>query len=169
MNIAITDNQFSTFYIRQKRFMLDIQLIKEINSEFSLTPVPLAPAHVSGVINLRGTIVTVIDVGYCLGLGKSEVTEDTHCLITKAKEDLPDLGISDEDSEEYLKDSIGLLVDNVGDILSVTESQIESTPPNLQESHQDFIKNVIKLENEIIAYLDLIKILKSQNQQEPGH
>ena len=121
------------------------------------------------MINLRGSIVTVIDLGYCLGYGKTEIRKDsTHCLITKSREEISELEFDKDDSDEYLSEPIGLLVDYIGDILTVEQGKTEPPPPNLDKIQIDFIKNVVKLKNEIVVQLDLVEILKGQSQAESG-
>jgi len=142
-NPAATDElQFSTFYVGDLLMGVDIRLVQEINRQVDVTPVPNAPRHVRGVINLRGEVATVIDLRTVLGLPEAEETRDTRNLIVHSQ-----------------GEAIGLWVDRISDILSVRPDQISDPPSNVDGVDGKFFLGVHTLETDICVLLDVEQVL----------
>ena len=83
-NTDIKSLDLATFYVRESAYGIDLLKIQEINKLLVLTPVPGAPAYVRGILNLRGQIVTVIDLGYKLGLPETRVNRKGRNIIARS-------------------------------------------------------------------------------------
>ena len=102
--------ELATFYVGDSLCGMDILKVQEINKLLEMTEVPLAPDYVKGILNLRGQIVTVIDLGNKLDLADTETSGDTRNIIVNS-------------NGEY----IGLLVDRIGDVERTEAGNIETS------------------------------------------
>jgi purine-binding chemotaxis protein CheW len=134
--------QLATFYVADMCLALDIGLIQEIIRDVKVTPVPHVPPQVRGVINLRGEVTTVIDLRQALGLLPLDGTSNTQTLIVRSQ-----------------GESIGLIVDRVGDICAVDVASIVPPPPNLDSVDGRFFQGVCQRKTEIVLVLDLEEAL----------
>ena len=119
--------ELATFYLGDALCGIDIRSIQEINRLIDMTRVPQAPDYVLGVLNLRGEIVTVIDLGKKLGLSPATITSNSKNIIIN-----------------YQNENVGLLVDKIGDVLEIDTRNIEPAPANLEEIQGRFFKGVLK-------------------------
>jgi len=146
--IDITHNnktaKLATFYIGKDLWGIDILNVQEINKIFDITPVPQAPDYVKGIINLRGKIVTIIDLGEKLGISPSKQSADCCNIIVNMQ-------------DEY----IGLLVDSIQDITIIDWNEVEASPPNIESDNERFFKGVFKTEKSLIGILDLEEVLSA--------
>jgi len=138
--------EMATFYVGNALFGMDILKVQEINKILDMTVVPQAPEYVKGILNLRGQIVTIIDLGIKLGLSSIEVGPETRNIIVNSK-------------NEY----IGLLVDRIGDVERTTEDNIEAPPANIGGVKAKYFEGVYKKENSLIGILNVEKVLKEEN------
>jgi purine-binding chemotaxis protein CheW len=145
----MTTHQFITFRIDEYLAGIDILRVREINRLVDITPVQHAPDYIRGLINLRGQTVTVFDLGIRLGLAPRKITEETHNIIIKS-------------------DSVGLLVDCIGDVVEAKSDEIKTPPANLGGITRKFIESVVKLEKELMIVLSSEKILEYQAIQKEG-
>ena len=138
----MNDRQFVTFRVNSHLLGFDVLKVREINRVLDITPVPKAPGHIRGLVNLRGQILTVIDLGVRLGFSARNIDEDTHNIILK-------------------KDAVGFLVDAIGDVALVNDEDIEPTPANIGGIEGGFIDGVVKLEGELLVILSVPKLLEN--------
>jgi purine-binding chemotaxis protein CheW len=134
--------QLATFYVSDMCLALEIGLIQEIIRDIKVTRVPHAPPQVRGVINLRGEVTTVIDLRQVLGLAPLDATSNTQTLIVRSQ-----------------GESIGLIVDRMGDICAVDAASIVPPPPNVESVDSRFFQGVCQRKTEIILVLDLEEAL----------
>lgn len=134
-----TSVQFATFYFGEHFFGLPIEDVIEINRALDITPVPLAPEYVSGVVNLRGQILTAIHLGKRIGLDTSgsRPLEKLNNLIMGHREE-----------------PVSLLVERIGDVMAVPVDQIEAPPDLIEGVNKNYVKNVCKLPGELLIILD---------------
>jgi purine-binding chemotaxis protein CheW len=137
-----TNKSYSTFTVANFHFGIRTTDVTELTRDNEVTPVPLAPAAVRGLINLRGQIVTAINIRQRLGMVGSDYVERPIALFYNLNGSM-----------------FGLLVDTVNDILEVQESSFEAPPGHLPDSAQDFITGVYKLEDRLLFVLDPRKIV----------
>lgn len=136
--MSTTMCQLATFQLADLWLGIDICQIREINRVGEMTPVPDAPASVRGVINLRGDVVTVMDLRTIIGLTPGETTPQTRWMIV-----------------ESAGEQIGLLVDRVVDVVDVETVDIEPLPANLVQRNGRFLTGVYRLNTELLAVLDV--------------
>ena len=108
-------NEYLTFEFGRETFAMEISNVKEVINYTKITRVPRLPKHLSGVINLRGNIVSIMDVRIKLGINIKEKTPDT-CIIV----------VEMQNNEEIIQ--TGIPIDSVKEVIHLSESQIESTP-----------------------------------------
>jgi purine-binding chemotaxis protein CheW len=137
--------EMATFYVGNVLFGMDILKVQEINKILDMTAVPQAPEYVKGILNLRGQIVTIIDLGIKLGLSSIDIGPDTRNIIVHSK-------------NEY----IGLLVDRIGDVEKTSEEKIEAPPANIGGVKAQFFDGVYKKENSLIGILNVERVLKEE-------
>jgi purine-binding chemotaxis protein CheW len=134
--------QCVTFYVGESLLGVPIQRIEEINRLVDLTPVPHGPACVRGVINLRGEVVTVVDLRTILGLDRLDVTRDTRNVILN-----------------FNGEHVGLVVDRVADVVAARNDEIDRPPANLSGAEGGFYRGVYKLESELMVLLNVEQVL----------
>lgn len=137
-NSKVEELQCASFYLGEALMGIPIQQIEEINRHLAMTPVPHAPPHVRGVINLRGEVVTVIDLRTILGLAPTELTPRTRNVIVNSK-----------------GEHIGLLVDRIADVVTAGGDQVEPPPANVRGVDGRFFRGVYKLDGELLVILDV--------------
>jgi purine-binding chemotaxis protein CheW len=139
--------QYCTFYLGDSYYGLDVLRVQEIVRHHTLTRVPMAPTMVRGLINLRGQIVTAIDLRRRLGLPDRAETLDS--------ENLESVNIVLQTEEG----AVSLLVDEIGDVLEVNEEQFAAPPATLQGAQRDLILGAYKLPQQLLVILDPDKIV----------
>lgn len=145
-NAAVAgEQQYATFYAGELLLGIDIRLVQEINRQLDTTPVPNAPSHVRGVINLRGEVATVIDLRTVLGLDPAEDTRETRNLIVHSQ-----------------GEAIGLLVDKISDILTLRPEEVATPPSNIKGVDSRYFRGVHTLESEIVVLLDVEQVLSDR-------
>jgi purine-binding chemotaxis protein CheW len=156
-------NQYSTFRLGDRLFGLDIMMIREINRILDITPVPHARDHIRGLINLRGQIVTILDLGVRLGLPRLDIGEESHNVILKTNAELAtarQAGSSKNFSTST--DLVGFLVDAIGDVVEADDSSIEPPSANVSEAESQFLSGVIKTDTGLLVLLDIREVLHGE-------
>lgn len=134
--------ELATFYVGDALCGMDILKVQEINKLIQMTKVPQAPDYVLGILNLRGQIVTIIDLGKKLGLGSTDVNKDPRNIIVN-------------DSGGH----VGLLVRQISDVVEADMSKKERAPANMNGIQGSYFTGVYKTKNELIGILDVEKVL----------
>jgi len=135
--------EFATFYVGGALCGINILNIQEINKNCDITQVPQAADYVKGILNLRGRIVTIIDLGAKLGLETVTENKDNRNIIVNSEDE-----------------HIGLLVDAISDVVSAGQDEIEPSPSNIGGVKGKFFQGVIKTEKDLIGILDIDEVLK---------
>jgi len=136
--------ELATFYVGGAVCGMDILKIQEINKLMEMTQVPQAPEYVLGILNLRGQIVTIIDLARKLGLTSTQVNEKTRNIIVNSK-----------------SEHVGLLVDKISDVISADKTKIEPPPVNLGGVQGKYFKGVFKTSKLLVGILEIEEVLKS--------
>ena len=137
------------FRIGEQEFCVDIMSVREIRGWTPATPLPHAQKFVQGVINLRGSVLPIIDLSARLGLGFT-TPEARHVIIVV----------------RHGEQEAGLLVDAVCDILSVTCDIIQPTPNVASETVRSFVRGILAVEGRMIGLVGLDRILPDQQEAE---
>ncbi len=117
-------------------------MIESVERMSSITPVPKTPNYVLGVTNIRGDIIPIINLRKRLGMDDKEYDDDTRIIICNF--------------DDY---RIGLVVDLVKDVITISEENIQSSEGIFQDRKNDFISKIIELDGNYILALDLEKTL----------
>lgn len=156
MNIS-----FVSFWLDDNLFGVDVRLVREINQLFDITPVPRAEEHVRGLMNLRGQIVTMFDISSRLGLENREINEKSHNVVFKKKDELRQFSdIYDDDRMQVFTDPAGILVDYIGDIIDVDESEVSKAPANVEKISSDYVSGVVTMKDGLMVILDVETALR---------
>jgi len=135
--------ELATFYVGKALCGIDILNIQEINKHFEVTTVPQAADYVVGVLNLRGRIVTILDLGKKLGLSQIEKDKNNRNIIVRSQDE-----------------HIGLMVDSISDVVTADTDRIESSPSNINGLKGKYFQGVLKTETSLIGILDIEEVLK---------
>lgn len=144
IGIDVHNRQFFTFKLGQYLCGIDIQMVREVLRHQATTRIPLAPAVVMGLINLRGQILTVIDLRIRLGL---KARSDGHLPVN--------IVVSSDNHRE--DGNIALLVDEVGDVIEVESTTCEPPPESINGSIRDLITTVCKTDKGLMHIVDIGK------------
>jgi purine-binding chemotaxis protein CheW len=142
--------QYLTFALGGEMFMIDIRHIKEIIEYGGITPVPMMPEFIRGVINLRGSVVPVIDLAVRFGRPAGAVTRRT-CIV------IVEIG-ADEDRHD-----IGVVVDSVSEVLELPFSEIEPPPAFGAKLRTDFIQGMGKVNGKFMVILNVNNTLSVED------
>jgi purine-binding chemotaxis protein CheW len=155
-------SQYSTFRLGDRLFGLDLMMIREINRILDITPVPHAKEHIRGLINLRGQIVTILDLGVRLGLERQEIIDTSHNIILKTTAELASVKHEGRQAYTTANDLVGFLVDAIGDVVEADESTIEPPSANVSEAEGGFLSGVIKTDAGLLVLLDIHEVLHGE-------
>ena len=129
--------QFSTFFVADLFFGVDVLNVQEVLRFQQMTPVPQAPRVIEGLINLRGQIVTAIDMRRRLGLPPRAEDKSPMNMVVRTSDG-----------------AVSLLVDEIGDVLHMDAGTYERPPENLDAAAKEIIRGVYKLEGRLLLVLD---------------
>ena len=140
--------QYLTFFLSERSYGVPVSSVREINRMTQITPVPRTPVFISGVMNLRGKIIPVIDLRKRFGLPANEHSEQSRIVVVEVHGRV-----------------IGFIVDRVSEVLRINSKIVEPAPPMACSVDSDFIAGVGKLEDRLLILLDLQKLF---NKNEVG-
>lgn len=135
------ENMYVTMRIADQLFGISVVHVRDVLRQQKVTPVPLAPPEVSGSLNLRGRIVTVIDGRRRLGLPELVEAKSTFVVVERK-------------GELY-----SLMVDSVGEVLTVPAGAIEKAPANLNGNWKEAASGIYRLEGELLVLIDVEVLL----------
>ncbi len=134
--------QMVSFNIGNEEFGVDILKVQEINRMVEITKVPQAPSYVDGVINLRGKVIPIVDLRKRFNLEPKEHDQNTRIVVV-----------------DINSRTIGLVVDAVSEVLRLEANTIEPPPEIVTGINSKYIKGVAKLEDRLLMFLDLTKVI----------
>ena len=132
-----------TFRLGKTLYGININKVLGINKILDITPVAQAPDYIKGLLNLRGQIISIIDLGIKLGLRPSTTDKESRIIIVNA-------------NDEY----IGLQVDQIFDVVVSEKSDMAPPPPNLGKVQGEFFEGVVKTETKLIGILKIDVVLQ---------
>ena len=156
-------SQYATFFLGDRMFGLDLLAIREINRNLDITPVPHARPWIRGLINLRGQIVTILDLAVRLGLERQECLESSRTIILKARSG-PKPGLPGDNAgpENASGDLMGFLADAIGEVVEADPAAMEPPSANLGEADSRFLAGVLHTGAGLLVLLDLQELLHGQ-------
>ena len=149
-NVAGADRELIAFRIGEQEFCVDIMSVREIRGWTPATPLPRSPSYMKGVINLRGIVLPIIDLGDRFGLKTAEPTARHVIMVAHIGSRM-----------------VGLLVDAVSDIVQLTDSTIQPTPDVASDHVKTFVKGIFAVEGgRMISLIDLDYVLPAESEAE---
>lgn len=142
-------SQYCTFFLDGLFFGVDVQKVQEVIRYQEMTSVPLAPRVIRGLINLRGQIVTAIDLRRRLGLQDRSADKLPMNVVVRGDEGV-----------------VSLLVDEIGDVQEVEASCFERVPETLQAPARNLVQGVYKLKNRLLLILDTELAIQTSTRDE---
>jgi len=134
--------QLVSFNIGTEEFGVDILKVQEINRMVEITRVPQAPNYVEGVINLRGKVVPIVDLRKRFNLELKEYDKNTRIVVVNIGGNI-----------------MGMIVDSVSEVLRLSANTIEPPPDIVTGVNAEYIKGVAKLEDRLLIFLDLSRVV----------
>lgn len=129
-------------HIADQMFGIPVLQIQDVLSRQKVTKVPLSPPEVAGALNLRGRIVTAIDVRCRLGLPKDESAQKQMSVVVEHNHEL-----------------YSLIIDKVGDVLSLKDEDFKDTPPTMDNLWRSISNGIFRMDNKLLVILDVSKLL----------
>ncbi len=134
--------QLVSFRLAHEEYGIEIIQVQEIILMGEITRVPQTLPYIMGLINLRSTVIPIVDLRLRFGLAQQEVTDETRIMV---------VNVSDK--------TLGIVVDAVSEVLRVSRDQIAPPPPTVVGLKKDYITGLIKLEKRLLILLEIDKIL----------
>lgn len=144
---AADTHMFVTMRIDRQLFGVPVKFVRDVLRSQRITRIPLAPEEVAGSLNLRGRIVTVMDLRRRLRLAEKEASMEGGMFVVV----------------EHKNELYSLVVDNVGEVLTISAGAIEKTPANLGGAWQDVASGIYKLDGELLVIMDVEALLTLKN------
>ncbi len=132
--------QFSTFFISNRMYGIDVMRVQEITKALPMAKIPLAPHYVHGLINLRGQISTAIGLRELFEI-KDAVTDEQMNVVCKLNEVL-----------------VSFLVDRIGDVMELEAKDFEPAPETIPEGIRRFVEGVYKTPGTLLSVIDVDKV-----------
>jgi purine-binding chemotaxis protein CheW len=141
--------KYLTFQLANEEFGIRVLKVREIMGLQEITAVPQTPAHIKGVINLRGKVIPVIDLRLKFNLSAAEYTQRTCIIVTQVKGDSGTL-------------PMGIVVDGVSEVLNLTAGEIEDTPDFGENVAGQYLLGMAKVKGKVKILLDIDRVLSVQ-------
>ena len=148
---AVEEKQYLTFMLGGEMFSISILCIKEIIWYANLTEVPMMPACIRGVINLRGAVVPVMDLSSRFGKPSTPVTKNT-CIVI--------IEVATQVEGEH--QNMGVVVDSVQAVLEIPSNEIEPAPSFGAKIRPDFIEGIGKVNGKFVILLNVNRVLSNE-------
>ena len=134
--------QLVSFRLAQEEYGIEITKVQEIILMGEITRVPQTPDYIKGLINLRSTVIPIVDLRLRFGLAQEEATDETRIMVVNVA-----------------GKTIGIIVDAVSEVLRISHEQIAPPPPTVAGLGREYLTGLVKLENRLLILLDIDKIL----------
>jgi purine-binding chemotaxis protein CheW len=142
ISFATDGSQYLTFALGEEEYGVEILKVQEIKGYTAITPIPNTPPHIRGVMNLRGTIVPVVDLRTKLGMQETEYSQFTVIIVVTVGTKV-----------------MGLIVDAVSDVLNIPKSDIQATPDFGASVDARFINGMAKAGEKLVVLLNIDRVL----------
>ncbi|MGL4734363.1 MAG: chemotaxis protein CheW [Enterovibrio sp.] len=141
--------QWVTFMLRSETYGINVMQVREVLRYTEIAPVPGAPSHVLGIINLRGNVVTVLDMRTLFGLEPSDVTNETRIIVIETSTQV-----------------VGLMVDSVAEVVYLKSSEIDTTPTVGTDEGSKFIQGICNRNDTLLLLVNLNRLLTDDERME---
>ncbi|MCC6124741.1 MAG: purine-binding chemotaxis protein CheW [Pirellulales bacterium] len=140
--------QLVSFQLDKELYGIEITKVREIILIAEITRIPQTPHYVKGLINLRSTVIPVIDLRSLFGLEQGEMTDESRIMVLQSA-----------------GKTIGIVVDAVSEVLRVKRDQIAPPPPTVAGLGREYLTGIVKLDKELLILLDIDKILGKNGEE----
>jgi purine-binding chemotaxis protein CheW len=147
-NLVQADRKLIAFRIGDQEFCVNIMSVREIRGWTQATPLPHAPVYVMGVINLRGAVLPIIDLSARLGMKDAEPTARHVIIVAQMKTKV-----------------VGLLVEAVSDILTITEENIQPVPEVSSDLERQYARGILAIDKRMICMIELDALFPDQESE----
>lgn len=137
--------QLVSFRLDQEEYGIEITKVQEIILMGEITRVPQTPDYVKGLINLRSTVIPIVDLRLRFGLNQEPQTDETRIMVVNVA-----------------GKTIGIIVDAVSEVLRISQEQIAPPPPTVVGLGREYLTGLVKLDKRLLIMLDIDKILDEQ-------
>lgn len=141
----MSTTQYATFTLADQWYGLEVERVQEVLRAQQFTPVPSAPAAIAGLINLRGQVVTALDLRTVLGLPERDADKDPMNVVVRVK-----------------GEAMAFLVDVIGGVIDVSDDYFEPPPDTLSGHRREFIRGSYKLDDRLLMALDVDRTADAQ-------
>jgi purine-binding chemotaxis protein CheW len=145
ISFATDGSQYLTFTLGQEEYGVEILKVQEIKGYSAITPIPNTPAYLKGVMNLRGTIIPVVDLRAKFAMMQAEYNQFTVIIVVTVGSKI-----------------MGLVVDAVSDVLNIPRTDIQDTPDFGAQVDAQFINGMAKAGEKLVVLLDIDKVLSGE-------
>ncbi|SPP65125.1 chemotaxis protein CheW [Nitrospira lenta] len=149
IGLTTDGSQFLTFQLGEELYGVDILRVQEIKGYTAVTKIPNTPAHIKGVLNLRGTIVPIVELRTKFGMQTIDYTMFTVIVVVVVREKI-----------------MGLVVDAVSDVLNIDKKDIQPAPQFGAKVDVSFLNGIGKSGDKLIALLDMDRLLSDDDLQD---
>jgi purine-binding chemotaxis protein CheW len=139
---ATDGSQYLTFTLGEEEYGVEILKVQEIKGYSAITPIPNTPAYVKGVVNLRGTIIPIVDLRAKLGMPTAAYNQFTVIIVVR-------VGAK----------TVGVVVDTVSDVMNIPAKDIQATPDFGAQVDARFVSGLAKTGDRLVVLLDIDKVL----------
>jgi purine-binding chemotaxis protein CheW len=148
IGLTMNGTQFLTFHLGEELYGVDILRVQEIKGYTAVTRIPNMPAHIKGVVNLRGTIVPIIELRTKFGMPTITYTAFTVIIVVVVRDKV-----------------MGLVVDSVSDVLNIEKKDIQPAPQFGSKLDVSFINGIGKSGDKLVALLDMDRLMSEHGTQ----
>jgi purine-binding chemotaxis protein CheW len=138
--------QLVSFRLANEEYGVEITKVQEIILMGEITRVPQTPDYIKGLINLRSTVIPIVDLRLRFGLAQEETSDETRIMVVNVA-----------------GKTIGIIVDAVSEVLRISHEQISPPPPTVAGLGREYLTGLVKLDNRLLILLDIDKILGSED------
>ena len=146
---ATSSLQLVSFQLDQEEYGIEITKVQEIILMGEITRVPQTPVFVKGLINLRNTVIPIVDLRRRFGMDETETTDETRIMVVNVA-----------------GKTIGIIVDAVNEVLRVSQDQIAPPPPTVAGLGREYLTGLVKFEKRLLIVLDIDRILNEEEAAE---
>jgi len=144
ISFATDGSQYLTFRLAEEEYGVEILKVQEIKGYSAITPIPNTPSYLKGVMNLRGTIVPVVDLRSKFAMDEAEYNQFTVIIVVKVGPKV-----------------MGLIVDAVSDVLNIPKVDIQATPDFGSEVDARYINGMAKAGEKLVVLLDIDRVMNA--------
>ncbi|MDD2706582.1 MAG: chemotaxis protein CheW [Verrucomicrobiae bacterium] len=148
--LRASSGKYLTFFLGKEAYAIPVLKVREIIRMIDITPVPKMPEHIKGVVNLRGKVISIIDLRIRFHLSKADTTERTCIVVVEVQTPAKDRIL------------MGLIVDAVEEVLNIGKDDIEPTPDFGTRFSTEYILGMAKSKGTVKTLLDIDQIISAE-------